>query len=127
MASTMEFDVESREAAHKPNIDPLKYRGVFDYPNNQSANLLGSVRLQYYRTYEDVSGMTNREIVAVSLPDPHGSTASPTSDHVLKFMGWVGRGKHTRYNGNPSTLSVLDQKAAWMSEWLRKGQYAGGK
>lgn len=75
--------------------NPLKYRGVFDYPNNQSANCLN-----------------------------YGGVDPQTSAHVLKFMGWVGRGKHTRYSGNPSTLSVLDQKAAWMSEWLRKGQYA---
>jgi hypothetical protein len=106
---------------------PLKYRGVFDYPNNQSANLLGSINLRSHYAYDSVAGELSREIESVSAPDSHGSTAPPTSDHVLKFMGWVGRGKHTRYNGKPSTLSVLDQKAAWMSEWLRKGRYAAGK
>ncbi len=81
--------------------DPLKYRGVFDYPNNQSANLIDVPR----------NSQNDEAIVPAS------------SFHVLRFMGWVG-GKHTRYNGNPSTLSVLDQKAAWMTEWLRKGRYA---
>jgi hypothetical protein len=76
------------------SVDPLKYRGVFDFPHNQSANLLDS-------------------------------TAPSTSTHVTKFFGWTGRGKHTRYTGKPMTGSVLEQQAAWMSEWLRKGRYAG--
>jgi hypothetical protein len=75
--------------------DSLKYRGVFDYPNNQSANLIDSAE------------------------------PSSTSLHVVRFMGWTGRGKHTRYTGKPMTESVLAQKAAWISEWLQKGQYAG--
>ncbi len=74
--------------------NPLRYRGVFDYPHNQSANLLDS-------------------------------TAPSTSLHVVRFLGWTGRGKHTRYTGKPMPGSVLNQKAAWMAEWLRKGQYAG--
>jgi hypothetical protein len=79
-------------------FDPLKYRGVFDYPHNQSANCLN-----------------------------YGGTDPETSAHVLKFMGWEGRNKHTRFTGKASTKSVLDQKAAWMSQWLQKGQYAGGQ
>lgn len=88
----------------KASVDPLKYRGVFDYPYNQSANLLDAKR--------------NKD------GDP---TPPASSSHVLKFMGWEGRGKSTRFTGKASLLHVLDQQAAWMSEWLRKGQYAGGQ
>jgi hypothetical protein len=120
--------------ASKPNINPLKYRGVFDYPNNQSANLLGSAR-QKFGGYSGRAflpgglgnGRTDRVIESVSAPDPTGANPPSTSEHVLKSLGWTGRGKHTRYTGKISEKSVLDQKAAWMSEWLRKGQYAGGK
>lgn len=84
------------------SINPLKYRGIFDRPTIQSANLIDVPR-------DAKSGE----------PKVHAS-----SDHVLRFMGWIGRGKRTRFSGKVSELSVLDQKAAWMSEWLRKGRYA---
>jgi hypothetical protein len=113
--------------ASKPNINPLKYRGVFDYPHNQSANLLGPIRHKATKVYDSYTGEEQNEIYSVSAPDPAGANPPSTSEHVLKFLGWTGRGKHTRYTGKISEKSVLDQKAAWMSEWLRKGQYAGGK
>jgi hypothetical protein len=112
--------------ASKPNINPLKYRGVFDYPNNQSANLLGLVRHNATKVYDSYTGEEQNEIYSVSAPEPGGANPPSTSEHVLKFLGWTGRGKHTRYTGKISEKSVLDQKAAWMSEWLRKGQYARG-
>lgn len=75
--------------------DPLKYRGVFDYPNNQSKNLIDA-------------------------------GAPSTSTHVVHFMGWTGGGRRKlTFSGNLPTKSALEQKAAWMEEWLRKGQYAG--
>jgi hypothetical protein len=93
----MKTHLTEEEARHsKLTVDPLKYRGVFDYPQNQSANLLGA-------------------------------SGTGSSLHVTRFMGWTGRGSSTRYSGEPSTASILDQKAAWMSEWLQKGQYAGSR
>ena len=84
-------------------MNPLKYRGVFDYPYNQSTNLIDAKR--------------NKD----GEPNPPSS-----SEHVLKFLGWTGRG-HAKYTGKVSTQSVLDQKAAWIALWLRKGQYAAGQ
>jgi hypothetical protein len=107
--------------------DPLKYRGVFDYPHNRSANLLGPIRHKATRVYDPYSGEEQIEVYAVSAPEPGGANPPSTSEHVLKFLGWTGRGKRTRYSGNPAEGNVLSQKAAWMSEWLRKGQYAGAK
>jgi hypothetical protein len=107
--------------------NPLKYRGVFDYPHNQSANLLGPVRHKAVKIHDPVSDEEYNEVYAVSAPEPSGANPPSTSEHVLNFLGWTGRGKNTRYTGKVATGNVLDQRASWMSEWLRKGQYAGTK
>lgn len=94
-------------------FNPLKYRGVFDYPIIQTHNLLPS------------RNMTVGEEITQKYREP----ANPvnTSGHVLEFLGWsggatgTGRRKPT-YLGKPSAGRVLDQREAWIQIWLQKGR-----
>lgn len=95
-------------------FNPLKYRGVFDYPIIQTHNLLPS------RT------MTPGE----EITREHKEPANPvnTSGHVLEFLGWSGGAKGTgkrkpTYLGLPSAGRVLNQREAWIQIWLQKGRY----
>lgn len=95
-------------------FNPLKYRGVFDYPIIQTKNLLPS------------RNMTPGE----EITREHKEPANPvnTSGHVLEFMGWSGGAKGTGrrkpvYLGVPTVGRILDQKEEWIQNWLQKGRY----
>lgn len=95
-------------------FNPLKYRGVFDYPIIQTHNLLPS------------RNMT----VGEEIKEEHKNPANPvnTSAHVLEFLGWSGGAKGTgrrkpTYLGAPSAGRVLDQREVWIENWLQKGRY----
>jgi hypothetical protein len=96
-------------------FDPLRYRGVFDFPIIGSKNLLPS-------------GNDRRgSFWWGPLPDTeHGAAEPPanppfTSEHVIRFYGWGG--KRAKYIGSPNPGKVLDQQKAWIQIWLEKGRH----
>lgn len=104
-------------------FDPLRYRGVFDYPTVRTHNLLPPGNDEE-TAYEDTRvGRTRIEKWEKSHTVKHEDPANPvfTSEHVIRFFGWAGR--HAKYVGNPNPGTVLDQRQAWIEIWLQKGRH----
>jgi hypothetical protein len=92
-------------------VDPLKYRGVFDYPHNQSTNLLPR------------TGNSERDAMSKVR-----KVERSTSLHVLEFKGWESvQGHRPKYNGEPATTAVLSHQVGWMQRWIQWSWFEDGE